>query len=166
MIPIKTETYLSENHDRLASEGYNDDEILAFARWNGWMEAKHSPEAAQIILGHINERIKASGSRTVLRFRLWDGDDLYAWDQKDRSCVIPGSWWDIRYIPRGVCRQRKRLGRFRFLPNGQASTGSVQVAYFMEDFQICFPEFEGIDAARHAAIEARTKRTRTVGQAV
>ena len=143
MIAIETDGYLAANRERLAARGYNEKQIQAFARYEAFTEAKHGEEAGQVVLDHVNSLLKGKRVRSVLNFYRWDGDDLYAKDQLGRICVVPGRWQDARYILCGVVRQRTRNHRWCFLPNGQASTGSVQVAYFGE-VRLHFPEFEGI----------------------
>ena len=152
LLSIETDRYVSENRERLADLGYDEAGILALARLEGFHGAKKTGEAAKVILDHVNALLKARRVKTVLSFYRWDGEDLYANDQYGRLCVILGSWWDVRYVLRGVVRQRARKRRWRFMCNGQASTGSVQVAYFGESEQLRFPEFEGIEDGAHKAM--------------
>ena len=100
--------------------------------------------------------------RTVLSFYRWDGEDLYANDQYGRLCVVLGSWWDVRYVLRGVCDSVPVNVVGDSCANGQASTGSVQVAYFGENEQLRFPEFEGIEDGAHKAMnESAGRRSST-----
>ena len=165
MLSIETDRYVAENRERLADLGYDEAGILALARLEGFHGAKKTGEAAQVILDHVNALLKARRVRTVLSFYRWDGEDLYANDQYGRLCVVLGSWWDVRYVLRGVVRQRARKRRWRFMCNGQASTGSVQVAYFRENEQLRFPEFEGIEDGAHKAMceSGRRRSSRLIG---
>ena len=144
MIQLNVGPWINDNRERLGRLGYDEQAIEAFAYEQMMRRAMHDREAGETILEHVNALLKLRKVRSVLTYRMWDGDDLYAYDQLGRSCVCLGSWWDIRYVLRGVVRQKKRGVSYRFMPNGQASTGSIQLAYFGEDTQFRFQEFEGI----------------------
>lgn len=158
MIAIQTDDYLAANRERLTALGYSERQILAYARYDAFSLAKHGEEAGRVVLDHVNSLLKGKRVRSVLHFYRWEGNDLYAKDQLGRICVIPGNWRDACFIISGVVRQRTRNHRWSFLPNGEASTGSVQVARFGE-VQLCFPEFEGIPEEWRNALNNFSERT-------
>ena len=135
--------YLTKNHTRLKQAGYTENQISAIAAKQAISQLKHSPQTGEIITTRINYLLKQAKSKTILTFHKWHGDNLYTTDQKKRTHVTTGSWWDHRYIIRGVVRQHKPT--FHFLCNGQSSTGSTQIGLWNETEQLHFPEFENIE---------------------
>lgn len=154
MITIDTAAYIAENTDRLIGLGYTAEEIKALARHAVATEAKWSAPAGIAVCARLNDLLQG----TTLYFDFWDGGNLYAWDQKHRRCIVPGSWTSDRYIPRGVIRQRTKGRRYLFSPNGQAGTGSVQVAFWGEEEHLVFEEFAGIGGAFAQALGGPARR--------
>ena len=154
MLEINVDQYVAENSDRLAKLGYNAEEIAAIARFEVFLEVKKSEVAGQAILDHINTLLP----KLNLTFDKWDGGNLYASDKLGRRYVVPGDWWGAKYVLRGVVRSKTRNGRLCWLCNGQASTGSVQVAFYGEENMLDFPELHGINEGYTAALESCAHR--------
>lgn len=86
------------------------------------------------------------GERHKLKLRLFalGGGSICAKDDKGTLYYLIGSWWDCRYVCRGLVKRRKGVRRATFLINGQASTGTIQVEHYGEQLQIRYPEIKEI----------------------
>ena len=141
---LDTTQYLAENTQRLTQLGYSQEKIQAIAKYQVMLDAKHSPEVGQVICDRITNILFHQSIKTVLTFDYWKGHTLFAKDAKGYPYVVPGSWWDIRYVVRGLIRQRRKNTRWHWYINGQAAEGSINVGHFGEQVQLRFSEFDGI----------------------
>ena len=154
MVTIPLEPYLTENRTRLTEMGYNERQILAAARHNGLLIARKSVEAGEEVVCRICDELTKQGEKVPkgLAFKQWNGEYLIMVDAKGYNYCVPGSWWDCRYIVRGLIRQRARNKPWFWLINGQADKGSIQVGCFGEHIQFRFPEFDGVGSEWVAAL--------------
>ena len=155
-IQVKPVPFTEEHRQSLEEQKYTAEEIDVIALAQGLYAAKHSAEAGQPICDHVGSKCNLK-----LTFSQWDGDNVYCTSRTGMRHVIIGGWWGHRYILRGLVKPRSKRLRFRFrwLINGQASTNSVQVAYFAEQDDVGFPEFKEIaDEYRAAMGNAAARR--------
>ena len=133
--------------ERLLGCGYNEADLQTAAQHLEAYKIKETPLFGEAIVAYLNQRHKLS-----LRFSKWFSDGIEAFDQKGRQHFILGNWMNFdRFFARGIVRRRSRNTRARYIFNGQASTGTVQVAYDGESDPITCPALTALDAAYQAA---------------
>lgn len=101
------------------------------------------PDYRRNVLSH--DVLKVINQRHNLKLSVWEvhGDTIVATDGK-HSYYLLGSWLDCRFICRGLLKGRKG-SKHRFLCNGQASTGTIQVEHYGEQLQITYPDLQSIN---------------------
>ena len=154
-VQVEPVSFTEKHRQSLAQQKYTPEEIDVVALEQGLYDAKHSGEAGQLICNYVGSKCNLT-----LIFDQWDGDNVNCRSRTGMRHVIIGSWWEHRYILRGLVKPRSKPLRFRFrwLINGQASTNSVQVAHFAEHDEVRFPEFKEIADQYRAAMDNATAR--------
>jgi hypothetical protein len=118
------------------------------------LEAKHDSQTGQLICDFVNSK-----SSLHLLFEQWTEENVYA-RNKGAPHVIIGGWYGETYIVRGLVKPKRKGQRFRWFPNGQASTGSEQVGLFGEEDELNFYDFEKVAESYHKVInEAAARRS-------
>jgi hypothetical protein len=158
--PLTPEPRVSEN---LMLMGYEEADIPTVMRHEAmWKTFPQSEEVGKAIVALCNEKLKKP-----LTFTGWHEGNVRARDDQYREHLIIGGWKGTFssgvYFARGVVRRRDQFGRtFRFLINGQASKGSVQVAYWGEEDPFSFPDvqrfYEEYNRVKDAAILRRAQQ--------
>ena len=154
-VQVKPVEYKESHRAELEKQRYTVEEIDAIALFHGMTDAKYATEAGQVICNYVAEKLGLA-----LTFGQWHDGNVYCKNHKGVPHVIIGSWWDHRYVLRGLVRPARRGARFRWFLNGQASTGALQVAHFAEEDEVRFPEFQKIADDQHAAVNAAAGRRR------
>ena len=147
-VQVQPVSFPEKHRQSLAQQKYTPEEVEVVALAQGLYDAKHSAEAGQLICSYVGSKCNLT-----LTFSQWHGEGIYCTSRTGMTHVIIGSWWEHRYILRGIIKPRRKGHRFRWLINGQASTGSVQVAHFAERDEVGFPEFKEIADQYQAAMD-------------
>ncbi len=138
-------TPVTGGEEYLNSLKLDQEAIHAVYLWRALPDYKHDVLAQDVlnVLGQLH--------KLTLKVHQHDGDVIIAKDQKNATYYLVGSWWDSRYVCRGLLRCRKNAKRHCYLTNGQASTGTTEVKHYGEQLQIIYPEIQTILEAFHFA---------------
>ncbi len=118
---------------------------------------RYSREVCERIVKHVSEKHNLS-----LSFLSLFNDGIVCRDSSRRFYYIIGDWSSDRYFARGVIRKRSNARASKYLFNGQAGTGSIQVAHDGESDPIMFPEITELKAAYEIAWENRILPTEQI----
>jgi hypothetical protein len=155
-IPLTAATVKDESRKTWLEIGYIESEFQTIANhFDGRREFMDSPITGHAIVNAIGVLVKVQ-----LTFETWADGNIYARDDKNRRHVIIGSWSGNRYFARGLVRQRRKVGKFAWQINGQASTGTIQVEHFGEENPFTFEALENEEKEYLAMVEASAERRR------
>lgn len=136
--PIKPE---KGNEEPLAR--YSDEQKEAIYLWRSIPKYQHDV-LVHDVLAVIGERHKLKLTLKEIGGTVPLSDGIVATDDKGTTYFLVGSWWDCRFVCRGLLKRRKGVNRASYLINGQSCKGTIQVEHYGEQLQIRYPEIQEI----------------------